>query len=214
MENIVKLITDDSHSIMVVGELKLDNACDLLSVSAADLQVMDSQPIKIEQIREMIHWLNLRPMNSSKKVVIIVAAENMTTESANSLLKTLEEPPPYAQIILTTKNERRILATIQSRCEKIRLAYVDHEILPENYLSPEELAKVSIKERFDWVSKVADLDGDVIKQVLTAWQVYFRQKLLKGDDCLGILKQISRSKDLLETNISVKLLLENVVLNF
>jgi DNA polymerase III delta prime subunit len=214
MENIIKLITPDSHSVLVVGELNLDNSCKLLNVSAADMQVIDTQPIKIEQIRGMIHWLNLRPMNSSKKVVIVVGAENMTTESANSLLKTLEEPPPYAQIILTTKNEQKILATIQSRCEKIRLTYIDHETLPENYLSPEELSKLSIKERFDWASKTADLESDTIKSVLTAWQVYFRQKLLKSEDCLAILKEISRAKDLLETNISVKLLLENVILNF
>lgn len=54
-------------------------------------------------------------------VYVINMVENMTTEAANSLLKFLEEPPENTYAFLTAQNEAKILPTIISRCEKIRL---------------------------------------------------------------------------------------------
>jgi hypothetical protein len=84
---------------------------------------------------------------------------------------------------------------------------------PENYLAPCDLASLTIKEKFDWVANIYENQTNV-NEIIIFWQVYFRDKLLKGEDCLATLNQINRAKDLLETNISVKLLLENLILNF
>jgi hypothetical protein len=84
--------------------------------------------------------------------------------------------------------------------------------MPELYLAPDELKKMSVKEKFDWAAKVNDLETAQIKLILVGWQSFFRDKLLVGEDCLEILNQISRAMGLLETNISVKLLLENLLL--
>lgn len=54
-------------------------------------------------------------------VYIINLVENMTTEACNAILKFLEEPTPNTYAILTSLNEARILPTIVSRCESIRL---------------------------------------------------------------------------------------------
>ena len=54
-------------------------------------------------------------------VYVINQIENMTVDAANSLLKFLEEPPTNTYAILTCQNETKVLPTILSRCEKLRL---------------------------------------------------------------------------------------------
>lgn len=75
-----------------------------------------SLSIKINQIRELVSDINLRPYHASKKIYIIDYAEMLTDEASNSLLKTLEEPPSYAIIILITTAYYSLLPTIRSRC--------------------------------------------------------------------------------------------------
>ncbi len=82
-----------------------------------DLMVVSPErEIKIDQIRQVIHFLKLK----RKKAVIIEKAEKMNLEASNALLKTLEEPPENSLIILTTSNQEILLPTIISRCKKIR----------------------------------------------------------------------------------------------
>ncbi|MCI1245399.1 MAG: hypothetical protein LKG11_05600 [Bacilli bacterium] len=54
-------------------------------------------------------------------IYIIHLVENMTVEAVNALLKFLEEPATKTYAFLTTENEARILPTIVSRCETMRL---------------------------------------------------------------------------------------------
>jgi len=52
----------------------------------------DSDVIKIDQIRELVTWLQLTPQYHSYKVAVISPADAMNRNAANALLKTLEEP--------------------------------------------------------------------------------------------------------------------------
>jgi DNA polymerase-3 subunit delta' len=54
-------------------------------------------------------------------VYVINEVENMTPDAANSLLKFLEEPTEGTYAILTSKNEAKVLPTIISRCETVRM---------------------------------------------------------------------------------------------
>jgi len=214
MINIANLMSERANSILVIGEFDIEETRKSLNISLADFELVDDETIKIEQVRQLIHWIHLRPVNSDRKMLVIQNAENMTTESANALLKTLEEPPSFVLMVLTTKNEQKILGTIASRCQKIKLTEISNQITALNYLDPAQLGQMTIKERFDWTAKFAEEEPAAIRSTLIAWQIYFREKLLAGQDCLEILKEISRAKDLLETNISVKLLVENLILKF
>lgn len=60
-------------------------------------------------------------------VYVIHLVENMTPEAANSLLKFLEEPPANTYAFLTSQNEAKILPTILSRCESMRLLLAPRE---------------------------------------------------------------------------------------
>ena len=68
-------------------------------------------------------------------VYVINHVENMTAEAANSLLKFLEEPPANTYAILTSQNEAKVLPTIASRCEKMRLLLSSRKEVIEEALS-------------------------------------------------------------------------------
>lgn len=95
-----------------------------------DFIVLDAKSgIKIEDIRDKIQDLFSRTASESKgiKSYIILNAEYLTKAGSNSLLKFIEEPPKDTYAILTSENESRILPTIASRCEKIRINKIPHE---------------------------------------------------------------------------------------
>lgn len=68
-------------------------------------------------------------------VYVIHELENMTPEAINSILKFLEEPPPNTYAILTTRNASKILPTIVSRCEEIRMMLVPQRIVKEEAIA-------------------------------------------------------------------------------
>jgi len=80
--------------------------------------------IKIEAIRDLQHKLSLTSINEKYKIVIIDSAERLNKTAQNALLKTLEEPNEKVCLILIAQNERKILPTIGSRCQKIRFGLV------------------------------------------------------------------------------------------
>lgn len=214
MQNLIKSILSGNQSLLVVGDINADLIKETIGLAVADFEIIDSEAIKIVDVRKVLHWLYLRPMVGEKKVLVILKAELLNSNNSTTLLKTVEEPPSYASIVLVTGDEHRILPTIVSRCRKIRLPFSVNNNLPENYKSVEEIVRLNVKERFELAAMIAEMENSDIKQILTLWQANYRQKLLKGDDKIQVLEKINRSKDLLETNISVKLLIENLLLNF
>ena len=78
--------------------------------------------ITIDQMREIMHEVHLKPNEAEYKVAIIEAADRLNTQAANSFLKTLEEPPAKSILILLTTEPQRILETITSRCLRLHFA--------------------------------------------------------------------------------------------
>lgn len=78
--------------------------------------------ITIDQTRNLIQTINLKPAEADYKVAVIVAADRMNTQSANAFLKTLEEPPARSIIILLTCAFEQVLETIRSRCLRLHFA--------------------------------------------------------------------------------------------
>jgi len=51
----------------------------------------------------------------------------MNASPANALLKILEEPPPNTTLVLVSSRESRLLPTVRSRCQVIRLPRPDRD---------------------------------------------------------------------------------------
>lgn len=83
---------------------------------------MKSRQISVDQVRELIHTVNLKPTEAAWKVAVIVAADRLNTQAANAFLKTLEEPPSRSILILLTVEPQQLLETILSRCLRLNFA--------------------------------------------------------------------------------------------
>jgi DNA polymerase III subunit delta' len=80
-----------------------------------------SRIITIDQMRELIQTISLKPNEAAWKVAVIVAADRLNVQAANAFLKTLEEPPANSVILLLSTEPERILETVRSRC--LRLSF-------------------------------------------------------------------------------------------
>lgn len=81
-----------------------------------------SRVILVDQMRELMREIQLKPAEATFKVAVIVAADRLKTEAANAFLKTLEEPPAKSVLILLSTEPARILETILSRCLRLNFA--------------------------------------------------------------------------------------------
>lgn len=77
--------------------------------------------IYVEEARDLIHKLNQKSYEADYKVSIIWLAETMNITCANKILKILEEPPQKTIFILISEAEEKLLSTIRSRCQLIRV---------------------------------------------------------------------------------------------
>ncbi len=80
----------------------------------------DNGSIKIEQVRDIVDRAAYRPFEGRRRVVIVDEADALVVPAQNALLKTLEEPPPGSVFILVTSRPDVLLATVRSRCPRLR----------------------------------------------------------------------------------------------
>ena len=77
--------------------------------------------IGVSESASIIHKLNLKSYESAYKIMIIWQPEKMNSETANKLLKILEEPPENTLFFLVSENQSRILPTIISRTQLVKV---------------------------------------------------------------------------------------------
>lgn len=89
--------------------------------------------ISVEEGRAIIQNSALKPFMDGYKIFIIWLPELMNTATANSILKILEEPPARTLFLMVSSNMEKLLQTIISRCQVIKIPlFEDADIL--NYL--------------------------------------------------------------------------------
>ncbi|MBB5073053.1 DNA polymerase-3 subunit delta' [Bartonella callosciuri] len=77
--------------------------------------------ILIDDIRDVMHFLNQTSQDNGWRIIIVDPAEDMNRSAANAILKMLEEPPAKTLLILITHSPGKLLPTIRSRCQQISL---------------------------------------------------------------------------------------------
>lgn len=87
--------------------------------------------VKIEAIREVDKFLQLKPLEGRHRLAIIENADTMTVEGSNALLKTLEEPPENGRLILIAKDSRSLPSTILSRCAVVRFRPISETLIAQ-----------------------------------------------------------------------------------
>lgn len=137
--SVLSQITDaaDKMAAAILCEDKVNKPCGkcrvcLLTGSSnnPDLKYItepqDKKSIGVDEIRQMIGDVYIKPFLAGHKVYVILSADKLTKEAQNAMLKVLEEPPYYAVFILCTTAPDTILETIHSRGVHLRLKAADY----------------------------------------------------------------------------------------
>jgi DNA polymerase-3 subunit delta' len=119
------------------------------------IQPGDSGSIKIEEIRAVVASAGYRPFEARRRVVIIDDADAMVTQAQSALLKTLEEPPSASVFLLVSSMPDALLATVRSRCPRLRFGA----------MAPAEVAE-ALMTRFGYAepearAAAADAEGSI-----------------------------------------------------
>src|SRR3989344_7209361 len=112
--NAKKLVYDFVADKLGYSAIKLINHPDCKIIENCDI-------IEIDNVREASYFLNLTPSLFKNKFLIIDNFHLANIYAQNAFLKTFEEPPNYAYIFLLTPYEDRLLSTIRSRAQTIRV---------------------------------------------------------------------------------------------
>ena len=78
--------------------------------------------VTVDEIRRVGKLLSLSAHDGGYRVVIVDPADDLNASAANALLKNLEEPPARTLFLLITHVPGRLMPTIRSRCQLIRLS--------------------------------------------------------------------------------------------
>ena len=82
----------------------------------------ESLVIKKEQLIELQNEFTMSSIEGKYRIYVIRDCDKMNKQAANSLLKFLEEPADNVIAILVTNHFSKLLSTIVSRCQIIRLS--------------------------------------------------------------------------------------------
>lgn len=96
-----------------------------------DLLIIEKQENKrdivVDQIRKIAGFSNQTSAISKDKFIVINAADDLNRAASNALLKILEEPHPNNFLILISHNPSKLLPTIKSRCQLIKIPDLSYE---------------------------------------------------------------------------------------
>lgn len=108
---------------LALSLLDRDAAADARQLAHPDLKwtAPEGSVIRVDEIRELAEFAIGTRQSAACKVAVVESAELMNPHAANALLKTLEEPPPDTYLLLTSCRPARLLPTIVSRCQVIKL---------------------------------------------------------------------------------------------
>ncbi|MEQ1891038.1 MAG: DNA polymerase III subunit gamma/tau [Planctomycetota bacterium] len=81
----------------------------------------------VEDIRELRDEVAYAPMRARHKVYIVDEVHMLSKAAFNALLKTLEEPPAHVVFLFATTDPHKVLDTVLSRCQILRLQPLSEE---------------------------------------------------------------------------------------
>ncbi|MHC4647772.1 MAG: DNA polymerase III subunit gamma/tau, partial [Planctomycetota bacterium] len=101
---------------------------------------------RVEEVRELRENVIYRPARSRFKIYIIDEVHMLTTSAFNALLKTLEEPPSHIKFIFATTEPNKVIATIQSRCQRFDFNNINANLIAEQLKSILKQEKLKYEE--------------------------------------------------------------------
>jgi len=119
----------------------------------------------VEQVRELRQNAIYRPARARYKIYIIDEVHMLSTGAFNALLKILEEPPSHVKFIFATTEPNKVIATIQSRCQRFDFSNITPAKITEQLKSI--LKQEKIKYEDDLIPPLAKLANGSMRDGLS-----------------------------------------------
>jgi len=120
---------------------------------------------RVDEIRELRENAIYRPARARYKIYIIDEVHMLTTAAFNALLKTLEEPPDHVKFIFATTEPNKVIATIQSRCQRFDFSNISPKVIAEQLKSI--LKQEKIKYEDDLILPIARMANGSMRDALS-----------------------------------------------
>ncbi len=158
----------------------------------------NGEKLLVADANEIVSEAYIKPVNLPYKVFLINNFDVSTEEAQNKLLKILEEPPKNVYFILSVKNEEKVLPTIKSRCDKIKIVPLSDEEM--SAVCQDKLAcvlgggyvgKTLALEKNRELASVADFAVSILTELKSSKQVLsFSKRMLEEKTNLNLILEI------------------------
>jgi DNA polymerase-3 subunit delta' len=172
---------------------------------------------------EIIRKLNLKTYESDYKVMIIWLPEKMHASCANKLLKMIEEPPVKTLFFMVAEESDKILQTILSRTQLIKIPAIDQESLSaavknEFNLDEQELKNVvRLSEGSYRKARIliqnSDENAENFENFVSIMRHCYARKVLDIMEWAEDISGIGRERQKIFLNYCVRMIRENFILN-
>ena len=200
------------HAYLLIGKNieKINRKISELAKSL-DAKEVEFSLTKIDDVRNLNRLIRL---TFDKPTIIVCKDINNAGEAAlNAFLKNLEEPQENIYFALTSPSIRKILPTISSRCQIIKIN--DNQITEDHYREVEKFLKMTKGEQLKYVSKFKDrvMAIEFIENTVFFMHRCLHQKGLKYSIDPDNLDLALKTLTGLNANGNVNLQLSNFVIN-
>ncbi len=200
------------HAYLVTGndkEVVSEKVSELVHKTSEESYEFPIQ--KIEEVRNLQSFLKLTLAKPTS--IVIRDIHNATVEALNAFLKSLEEPQKNVNFILTATSEDKVLPTIVSRCQIIRIKNQESRI--GNFEKEEEFLKSPVGEKFAYIDKVKGRE-EAISFLENVIMLLHDKLKLEKDNFLSLarnLKSAQAALNALSMNGNVTIQMTKFILN-
>jgi DNA polymerase III delta prime subunit len=200
------------HAYLIVGgnQDSLNSHINKI-VSEHKAKALESPVVKIEDVRNLNKFTSLSL--NEPTALIIKSIENATIEALNAFLKNLEEPQENLFYILTASSIHKVLPTIASRCQIVRLTVNSKQSGVNQDI--DEFLKMDIGNKLIFTDKIKSREEAI--NFMESFIYELHKKLIETDKNQGdladylSLAEITLSR--LKGNGNVSLQLTNLVIS-
>lgn len=200
------------HAFLLVGRNKnkvKDKAIELSKKLQAKFL-----PFELAKIDDVRNLSNLTRLSFSAKTLIYCESiDEAGEEAVNAFLKNLEEPQENIYFALTSINVRKVLPTIVSRCQIMKVKNQEKEFKSEEIKKFLNMDKGTM---LSYIDKIKDrkIAIEFAENTVSFMHSSLHEKVIKYDLNIENIKLALKTLSRLKANGNVSLQLSNFVINY
>lgn len=135
IKQLLKIVNcPDKYMSDCTEQCNLCKLIDLFNLPSIIIVEPDGMSIKKQQLNELQEKFSTKPVYSRYNTYIIKDADMMNDSASNCMLKFLEEPEDNILGFFITTNKERVIDTIKSRCQIMKIDYATKSVIDEKII--------------------------------------------------------------------------------